>query len=190
MNKIWILVAIILLFVLAVSVWFYIGKVGNWANILGDKSKDIVNDGFGNMKISSPVFENEETIPSEFTCEGADLSPPLKFTNLPNNTKSLVLIVDDPDANNWVHWLVWNIPPNSTGFSKGENIAFPQGKNDFDDQRYNGPCPPSGTHRYFFRLYALGTMLDLKSGATRAQLDAAMSGHIIENTQLIGTCSK
>jgi len=190
MNKIWILVGIMLLCVLVISVWFFIGKVGDFANLLGDTSKDIANDEFGNMKISSPAFENEGTIPAEYTCDGTDVSPPLTFTNLPNNTKSLALIVDDPDANTWVHWLVWNIPPNTTGFSKGENIAFLQGKNDFGNQKYDGPCPPSGTHRYFFKLYALDTMLDLKSGATRAQSEAAMSGHIIEKAQLIGTYSK
>jgi len=190
MNKIWVLAAIILLCVLAVSVWFYIGKVGNWANILGDASKDIVDDGFGNMKISSPVFENEETIPAEFTCNGANVSPPLKFANLPSSAESLVLIVDDPDANMWVHWIVWNIPPNTTGFSKGENIAFPQGKNDFGNQKYDGPCPPSATHGYFFRLYALDTMLNLGEGSTKAQLESVMSGHIIEKAQLIGTYSK
>jgi Raf kinase inhibitor-like YbhB/YbcL family protein len=190
MNKIWVLAAIILLFVLAVGVWFYIGKVGNWANTLGDTSKDIANAKFGNMKITSPIFENEEAIPAEFTCEGADVSPPLKFTYLPSSAESLVLIVDDPDANMWVHWLVWNILPNTTGFSKGENIAFYQGKNSFGNQRYNGPCPPSETHRYFFSLYALDTMLDLNAGSTKAQLEAAMSGHIIEKAQLIGTYSK
>ncbi len=190
MNKIWVLAAIILLFVLAVSVWFYIGKVGNWANTLGDTSKNIANADFGNMKITSPVFENEEAIPAEFTCNGANVSPPLKFSNLPSSAESLVLIVDDPDANNWVHWLVWNILPNITGLSKGENIAFPQGKNSFGNQKYDGPCPPSATHRYFFRLYALDKMLDLQSGTTRAQLEAAMSGHIIEQAQLIGTFAK
>jgi len=180
MKKIWILAGVILLCVLIVSVWFF----------LGNTSKDIVDGEFGNMKISSPAFENEGTIPTEYTCDGTDIPPPLIFTNLPNNTKSFALVVDDPDANMWVHWLVWNIPSNSTDFSNGENIAFPQGKNDFGNQKYNGPCPPPGTHRYFFRLYALDTMLDLEPGATRAQLEAAMSGHIIENTQLIGTYSK
>jgi Raf kinase inhibitor-like YbhB/YbcL family protein len=190
MNKIWILVGIILLCVLAISVWFFIGKVGDLAHSFGKASKDIVDGEFGNMKISSPAFENEGTISAEYACDGTDVSPPLMFTNLPNNTKSLALIVDDPDANMWVHWLVWNIPPNTTGFSKGKNIAFPQGENDFGNQKYDGPCPPSGTHRYFFKLYALDTMLDLESGTTKAELESAMSGHIIEKAQLIGTYSK
>ncbi|UCD14778.1 MAG: YbhB/YbcL family Raf kinase inhibitor-like protein [Thermoplasmatales archaeon] len=85
----------------------------------------------------------------------------------------------------WVHWLIWNIPPNITGFSKGEIITFPQGKNDFDKLGYGGPCP-SGTHRYFFKLYALDVILDLEEGATKEQLEDAMSGHIIEEAQLMG----
>ena len=143
---------------------------------------------FGNMKISSSAFENNGMIPSEYTCDGDDVSPPLTFGNIPNNTKSLALIMDDPDApmGTWVHWLVWNIPANKTGFSKGENITFPQGKNDFGDLAYGGPCPPFGTHRYFFKLYALDTMLNLSIGSSKKQLEKAMSGHIIEEAQLIG----
>ena len=143
---------------------------------------------FGNMKLSSFAFENNKTIPSEYTCDGDDVSPPLSFSSIPNNTKSLVLIMDDPDASMeaWVHWLVWNIQANKTGFSKGENITFPQGKNDFGNFDYGGPCPPSGTHRYFFKLYALDTMLNLSPGSTKSQLEKAMSGHIIEEAQLIG----
>ncbi|MFW6120451.1 MAG: YbhB/YbcL family Raf kinase inhibitor-like protein, partial [Petrotogales bacterium] len=133
------------------------------------------------MKLSSPAFENEESIPNEYTCEGADVSPPLMFSEIPEDTKSLALIVDDPDApmGTWVHWVIWNIPPDTISFSKGENITFPQGKNDFGKQKYGGPCPPSGTHRYFFKLYALDTMFDLEAGATKKQLEKAMSGHII-----------
>lgn len=144
---------------------------------------------FGNMKISSTAFENEEGIPAEFTCDGDDVSPPLMFTNLPNNTKSLALIVDDPDApmGTWVHWLIWNIPANTTVIEENETLTFPQGKNDFGNQGYDGPCPPPETHRYFFKLYALDTMLDLESGTTKTQLESAMSGHIIEEAQLIGT---
>jgi Raf kinase inhibitor-like YbhB/YbcL family protein len=144
---------------------------------------------FGNMKLSSSAFEDNGAIPSEYTCDGADVSPPLSFCNVPENTKSLALIVDDPDApmGTWVHWLVWNIPANKTGFSKGENITYPQGKNDFGNSDYGGPCPPSGTHRYFFKLYALDTTLKLNKGSTKKQLESAISSHIIEEAQLIGT---
>ena len=144
---------------------------------------------FGNMKLSSAAFEDNGVIPSEYTCDGIDVSPPLSFSNIPENTKSLVLVMDDPDApmGTWVHWLVWNIPANKTGFSKGENITYPQGKNDFGNFDYGGPCPPSGTHRYFFKLYALDTMLTLNKGSTKKQLESAMFGHIIDEAQLIGT---
>lgn len=141
------------------------------------------------MKLLSPAFNDGGEIPSEYTCDGADVSPSLTFHNIPNNTKSLALIMDDPDAprGTWVHWLIWNIPPNITGFSKGENITYPLGTNDFGTLTYGGPCPPSGTHRYFFKLYALDTMLQLKKGANKKQLEDAMSGHIIEEAQLMGT---
>jgi hypothetical protein len=144
---------------------------------------------FGNMKLSSSAFEDNKMIPSEYTCDGTDLSPPLSFSNIPENTKSLALIMDDPDApiKTWVHWLIWNIPINKTGLSKGENITYPKGKNDFGYLDYGGPCPPSGTHRYFFKLYALDTTIDLNEGSTKKQLESAMSGHIIEEAQLIGT---
>ena len=144
---------------------------------------------FGNMKLSSSAFEDDEAIPSEYTCDGADVSPPLTFSDVPENTKSFVLIVDDPDApmGTWVHWLIWNIPANKTVFSKGENITFSQGRNDFGKLDYGGPCPPSGTHRYFFKLYALDTTLELNEGATKKQLESAMAGHILEEAQLMGT---
>lgn len=147
---------------------------------------------FGNMKLLSSAFEDGEAIPSEYTCDGSDISPPLSVSSIPENTKSLALIVDDPDAptGTWVHWLVWNIPANKTSFSKGENITFPQGKNDFGDLNYGGPCPPSETHRYFFKLYALDTTLKIIKGATKEQLESAMSGHTIEEAQLIGTYSR
>ena len=144
------------------------------------------------MKLSSQTFENSGSIPLEYTCDGADVSPPLTFSDVPENAESLALIMDDPDApmGTWVHWLIWNIPPNTTGFSKGENIIFLQGKNDFGKLYYGGPCPPSGTHRYYFKLYALDTMLDLTAGATKKQLEDAMKGHIVEEAQLMGTYSR
>lgn len=145
-----------------------------------------------NMKLSSPIFENGQAIPSEYTCDGADISPALNFSGIPKNAKSLALIMDDPDApmGTWVHWVIWNIPPNITGFSKGEKITFPQGNNSWGNIEYGGPCPPSGIHHYYFKLYALDTMLDLREGATKKQLVEAMSGHIIEQAQLIGTYSR
>jgi len=144
------------------------------------------------MKLSSSAFGNKEVVPVEYTCDGDDVSPPLTFADVPNNAKSLAFIVDDPDApmGTWVHWLVWNVPPNVTGFSKGENIIFLQGKNDFGKLEYGGPCPPSGTHRYYFKLYALDTMLDLQPGTSKKQLEKAMTGHIIEEAKLMRTYSR
>lgn len=154
---------------------------------MDEKQKEI-----GNMKLSSSAFGNKEVVPVEYTCDGDDVSPPLTFADVPNNAKSLAFIVDDPDApmGTWVHWLVWNVPPNVTGFSKGENIIFLQGKNDFGKLEYGGPCPPSGTHRYYFKLYALDTMLDLQPGTSKKQLEKAMTGHIIEEAKLMRTYSR
>ena len=147
---------------------------------------------FGDMKLSSSAFEDDGAIPSEYTCDGADVSPPLTFSSIPEKTESFALIVDDPDApmGTWVHWLVWNIPTNKTVFSKGDNNTYPQGRNDFGKLDYGGPCPPSGTHHYFFKLYALDTMLELEEGANKKQLESAMSRHIIEEAQLLGKYSR
>ena len=138
------------------------------------------------LKIESPAFKNGEEIPREYTCDGNDLSPPLKFINIPEKTGSLALIVDDPDApmGTWVHWVLWNLPASLTGISEGENLFFGRGENDFKTLLYGGPCPPSGTHRYFFKLYALDTELELEDGATKEELQEAMEGHIIESAEL------
>jgi Raf kinase inhibitor-like YbhB/YbcL family protein len=145
---------------------------------------------FGDLTLSSPAFDNGESIPVEYTCYGANVSPALTFSNIPEDTQSLALIMDDPDAGSFVHWIIWNIPSNTTGFSKGEQIPFPQGINNFGVVGYRGPCPPSGIHHYSFRLYALDTILTLPAGATEAQLEEAMSSHIIEEAELIGTYSR
>ena len=135
------------------------------------------------LKIESPAFKSGKDIPIEYTCDGNDLSPPLRFLNIPENTESLALIVDDPDApmGTWVHWVIWNLPASLTGISEGENLFFGRGENDFKTLLYGGPCPPSGTHRYFFKLYALDTELELEDGATKEELQQAMKGHIIES---------
>lgn len=142
------------------------------------------------MKITSPAFENQAPIPAKYTCQGEDISPPLAIADLPDNTASLALIVDDPDApmGTWDHWIVWNIKPTS----KIEENSAPgtPGKNSWGRNDYGGPCPPSGTHRYFFKLYALDRELDLKAGATKAQLEAVMEGHILERAEAIGLYEK
>ena len=142
------------------------------------------------LQLTSPAFANKETIPTRFTCDGKDLSPPLTFGPIPKGTRSLALIVDDPDApaGTWVHWLVWNIPPQTRQL---EESALPpeakQGLNDWRRNEYGGPCPPTGKHRYLFRLYALDTVLLLPATANRSALDRAMKKHIIGSGTLLGT---
>jgi len=145
------------------------------------------------LKISSPVFENNGAIPRKYTCDGADVNPPLKFENVPQAAKSLALIVDDPDApaGTWVHWVVWNINPGTLEIKENTIPAGAlQGTNDFRKPDYGGPCPPSGTHRYFFKLYALDAPLPLASGAKKADLEKAMKGHIVAQAQLVGLYSR
>ncbi|OLB89411.1 MAG: phosphatidylethanolamine-binding protein [Thaumarchaeota archaeon 13_1_40CM_38_12] len=144
------------------------------------------------MILSSTAFENNRTIPKEFTCDGADLSPPLSISGVPKSAKSLALIVDDPDApsGTFTHWTVWNIPADKSQFAKGEKISFPQGKTSFGKTGYGGPCPPSGTHRYFFKIYSLDTLLDLNESSKKADLEQAMKDHIIEQVTLVGKYSR
>lgn len=141
------------------------------------------------LKISSPVFPHDGTIPPKFTCDGTDVNPPLSVAGIPEKTRSLALIVDDPDApaRTWVHWVVWDIPPGTGEIPENSVPAgATQGTNDFGKQRYGGPCPPSGTHRYFFKLYALDAPLALKPGASKGQVEEAMKGHILGQAELIG----
>lgn len=141
------------------------------------------------LTIASPAFPHNGMIPSKHTCDGTDVNPPLSFGNIPGRTRSLALIVDDPDAprGTWVHWVVWNIGPETIHVAENSvpRGAF-QGTNDFRKQAYGGPCPPSGTHRYFFKLYALDTSLSLNAGATKPQLEEAMKGHVLEASEMIG----
>ncbi|MCX7880602.1 MAG: YbhB/YbcL family Raf kinase inhibitor-like protein [Ignavibacteria bacterium] len=146
------------------------------------------------IKISSTAFEHEGFIPAKYTCDGENISPPLKWSNPPEGTKSFVIINDDPDApvGTWVHWVIYNIPPTTT--SLPENIKpipkLPdgtlQGKNSWGKIGYGGPCPPSGIHRYFFKIYALNTILEIGSGATKEQVLKAMQGHILAEGSFFG----
>jgi len=144
--------------------------------------------------IESAEFGEGGGIPPKFTCEGDDISPELKWSNAPSLTKSYALIVDDPDApgGTWTHWIVWNIPaiaialPEALPKTKTLDDGTRQGVNDFKRIGYGGPCPPRGKpHRYFFRLYALGDMLDLKAGAPRNELESAMHEHVLSHTTLM-----
>jgi len=141
-----------------------------------------------NMKLTSPAFKHNGAIPSEYTCDGSDTSPELNIADVPKNAKSLVLVNDDPDApvGTWDHWIVFNIPPTTKKIEEGSEPEGLGGKNSWGRTGYGGPCPPSGVHRYFFKLYALDTMLNLKEGATKKDIEKAMQGHIIAKAELIG----
>ncbi len=147
------------------------------------------------MEIKSSAFGSGEIIPVKYTCDGADFSPPLEWTAGPAGTKSFALICDDPDApmGTWVHWVIYDLPPTATMLAEGitRDRELPgggtQGINDFRRLGYGGPCPPGGTHRYFFKLYALDAALGLKPGITKDQLLTAMKGHILAEAQLMGT---
>jgi Raf kinase inhibitor-like YbhB/YbcL family protein len=151
-------------------------------------------EGGRKMQISSPAFMEGGMMPPNYSCDGRDISPPLEWKDIPAGTKSLALISDDPDApmGTWVHWVVYDIPANTTSLNedvkpeKEFKNGMRQGNNNWPKIGYGGPCPPSGTHRYFFRLYALDRILDLKSGATKAQLLEAMQGHVLAEAQLMG----
>jgi Raf kinase inhibitor-like YbhB/YbcL family protein len=142
------------------------------------------------LEVRSTVFAHNGHIPAEYTCEGRDINPPIEVSNIPEGTKTLALVVDDPDAPKGVfdHWLVWNISPNeaiSEGTAPGIN-----GINGFGKTGYGGPCPPSGTHRYFFKVYALNTALSLETGADKKALYDAMEGHILAEGELMGLYQK
>jgi Raf kinase inhibitor-like YbhB/YbcL family protein len=148
--------------------------------------------GGAKMKITSSAFQEGGEMPSKFSRDGGNVNPPLRFEGTPTNAKSLVLIVDDPDApvGLFTHWLVWNIDPKTTEIpERGVPTGAVQGTNDYPNLGYGGPQPPSGTHRYYFKIFALDQTLDLRSGAKRPELDKAMSGHVIAQGQLMGRYS-
>jgi len=144
------------------------------------------------ISITSPFFHAGGDIPAKFTCNGTNVSPELQISSVANEAKSLVLIVDDPDAPRglFTHWIVWNIDPKTTRIAENSApTAGVQGTNDFGKRNYGGPCPPSGMHRYFFKIFALDIKLELKPSARRAELDAAMRGHVLAEGELMGRYS-
>lgn len=146
------------------------------------------------MNLTSPAFEHGNLIPRRYTCDGQDISPPLAWSGAPANTRTFALIADDPDApmGTWVHWVAWNIAATATGLEENvpQKEALPdgmkQGTTDFRRIGYGGPCPPSGTHRYFFKLYALDTSPNLSSRTTKKDLEHAMQGHVLAQADLMG----
>lgn len=151
------------------------------------------------LKIESPAFAQGAAIPRKHTCDAEDVSPALRWSGWPEKTRSLALIVDDPDAPDpaapkrvYVHWVVYDIPTSVRGIEEGGEVAVVkagarQGKNDWDRTDYGGPCPPIGRHRYFFKLYALDTMLGDLGTATKRDIEKAMQGHVLESAELMGT---
>ena len=149
------------------------------------------------LSLNSDAFNEGGVIPSKFTCEGDDVAPPLEWNGVPENAQSLVLIVDDPDAPKmtWVHWVVYNLPPDVKGLPEGAManmlpVGTKQGLNDWNNIGYGGPCPPTGRHRYFFKLYVLDTVLKNMNSPTKAEIEAAMQGHVIAQAELVGTYKK
>lgn len=141
------------------------------------------------LQITSPAFSEGGTIPVKYTCDGENLSPQLDWTSVPQGTQSLALIADDPDApvGTWVHWVLFDLPPDLTSLPEGVSGTGTQGTNSSKKLIYGGPCPPTGSpHRYYFKLYALDTLFNLEEGASKAELEKAMQGHILAQGQLMG----
>ena len=153
----------------------------------------------GSLVLTSPAFRDGESIPSKYTCDGDDLVPPLAWSGAPPQTRSLALIVDDPDApdpaapkRTWVHWVVYAIPPSASGIAEGGGgaklpVGSKEGINDWKRTAFGGPCPPIGRHRYFHKLYALDVELKDLKAPTKAELEAAMQGHVLASAVLVGT---
>ncbi|HEY5611298.1 MAG TPA: YbhB/YbcL family Raf kinase inhibitor-like protein [Thermoanaerobaculia bacterium] len=145
------------------------------------------------MRIESSAFQHQQPIPPKHTCDGEDVSPPLRFIDVPDDAMSFVLIVDDPDVppavsadRNWDHWLVWNIPPQTREIREGEHPTGVEGRNSWGRNEYGGPCPPDREHRYFFKLFALDITLDLNASAGKSDLLPAIEGHVLAQAELVG----
>lgn len=156
------------------------------------EERKIIGEGGGKMRLTSSAFEDGGRIPVKYTADGDDISPPLTIESVPEETKSLALVVDDPDApvGTWVHWIVFNILSDIKQINEGETPQGIEGRNDFGKLSYGGPAPPSGTHTYMFKLYALDITLNLKQGAGKKELEKAMQGHILEKAILKGKYSR
>lgn len=171
---------IAILVLVAAGVWF-------WQNRHGEEIS--FPEVSGLMEIKSSAFEHNGEIPSKYTCDGENINPPLSIADVPEGAKSLVLVVEDPDApsGTFTHWTVWNISPQAMEISENSvPEEAVEGKTDFGKVGYGGPCPPSGTHRYFFKAYALDTTLDLARGAAKSELTQAVEGHVLGSAELIG----
>jgi Raf kinase inhibitor-like YbhB/YbcL family protein len=152
--------------------------------------------GGADLQLTSNAFASGEPIPARYTCQGDDISPPVRWSNPPPGTETFVLFMDDPDGGDWVHWSLYNLPGTTASLSEAvpPDPELPdgsrQGQNSWGKLGYGGPCPPSGTHQYVFRLYALDTLLDLEAGATKEALFKAVEGHVLAQTEIVGLYSK
>jgi len=176
------LIMIILSFVLIWGIFIYFQS---------KNEKEVIQ--MGDLKLTSLSFQENAEIPDEHTCNGKNINPALNIQGTPLGTKTLTLIIDDSDApsGTWVHWVIWNIPAETKEIKKNSvPQGALQGMNDFNKNEYGGPCPPSGAHRYLFKLYALDTPLDLDENSKKEDLEKAMQGHILAQTQLIGLSTK
>jgi Raf kinase inhibitor-like YbhB/YbcL family protein len=184
------------MFVIMLTAALYAGPAqARAAAAHGGNAPRASRQGAGQMQVSTKSFSAGGDIPKRYTCDGADISPQLSWSEAPAGTRSLVLIADDPDAprGTWTHWVVYDLPPGTRelaeGAGKGDQLpgGGSQGRNDFGKTGYNGPCPPPGKpHRYFFRIFTLDKMLGLKPGASRKELEAAMQGHVLGQGEVMG----
>jgi Raf kinase inhibitor-like YbhB/YbcL family protein len=157
-----------------------------------EESEEVEGETSMEMSLTSPAFNDGEPIPQKYSCDGEDVSPDLDWFGIPQGTKSLTLIMDDPDApvGTWVHWVLFNIPADMPGLQVGMTGVGVDGSNSWNRTGYGGPCPPGGTHRYFFKLYALDLVLDLEPGADKEAVLEAMDGHVIGEAVLMGTYTR
>lgn len=164
-----------------------------WSARLVDENVRYEKQDMGTLLLTSLVFEHNGVIPAKYTCDGDDINPPLEISGAPEKAKSLVLIMDDPDVPKnlradgmWVHWVVFNIPPDVAKISENTKAFGVYGKGTSGEMGYQGPCPPDREHRYFFKVYALDVILDLKAGAMKEEVETAMNGHVLDKAEFVG----
>lgn len=189
MNKKTILIFVIIILTLLIGGFFLFSV----KKLTVSPKEPLTFKQLGNMNLTASAFSEGQSIPSKYTCDGENINPELLINEVPPDAKSLVLIVDDPDApaGTWVHWTLWNIDPQTSVIAENTvPSGAVEGVTSFGKSGYGGPCPPSGTHRYVFKLYALDQELDLPASTTADELPEAMQAHILEQTQLMGTYSR
>jgi Raf kinase inhibitor-like YbhB/YbcL family protein len=191
MKKILIVIVIIIIAALAVFAYRYFGsRTITYKNSQSDQTSVTTTP----MQIISPAFADGQSIPAKYTCDGSGVNPPLKFSDVPSQAKSLALVVDDPDApgGDWIHWLVWDINPSTLEIAEGKvPVEATEGATSFGQTGYGGPCPPAGSpHHYHFKLYALDAKLNLPTRTTKSDLEAAINGHILAQAELVGAYQK